>query len=98
MGDTKGSFVASGIVPPTKYQTTAASKGSMKASHCNGHKSLLYCKVLGKSNTEIVTISSCNDERIKNRQDMVLFGKTVFTKLFREHTQLCIFILSYEKK
>lgn len=65
MGDTKGSFVASGLLPPTKYQTTAASKESMKASHCKGHKSFLYCKVLGRSNIEIVTISSCNDERIR---------------------------------
>lgn len=69
MGDTKGSFAASGLLPPTKYQITTASKGSMKASHCKGHKSFLYCKALGRSNTEIVTISSHNDERIKNRQD-----------------------------
>jgi len=69
----------------------------MKASRCKGHQFLLYCKVLGRSNTEIVTTSCCKDERIKNRQGMLLFGKTVFTKLVREHPQLCIFTLPYKK-
>lgn len=98
MADTKGSFVASGLPPPTKYQTIAASKVSMKASHCKGHEPLFYCKVLGRSNTEIVTVSSCNNEIFKNRQDTLLFGKTVFTNLLREHSQLCIYNLSYKKK
>lgn len=56
-----------GLLPTTKYQT-AAGKGSMK-TYCKGHESLLYCKVLGRFNTEIFTISSYNDDRIKNRQD-----------------------------
>lgn len=97
MGDRKGSFIDLGLLPPTKYQATATTKGSMKASHCKGHKFLLSCKALGRSNTEIVTISSCNDGRMKNSQDVLLCGTIVFTKLFREHPQLCICNLLYDK-
>lgn len=96
-GDTKGSFVAGGLLPPTKYQTSAASKGSRKAFHRTGHKSLLCSKVLRTSNTEVVIISSYNEERINNWQDLPLFGKTVFTKLFREHPQFCTFTSSMQK-
>lgn len=96
--NTKGSFVASGLLPPTKYQTTAARKVIMKASHCKGHEPLFYCKVLGRSNTQIVTVSSSNDRIIKNRQDMSLFGKTVFTNLFRNIHSFAFTIYHVKKK
>lgn len=53
---TRNVIVASGLLTPTKYQTTAPRKGSTKGSHCRGHKSLLYCGVLGRSNTELLLL------------------------------------------
>lgn len=68
MGD-KRQLCSSRATSPYQISNNCIKEKSMKTSYCKGHKYLLYCKVLGRSNREIVTISSYNDDRIKNRED-----------------------------